>query len=270
MSSAEHELYLEAVEASIAAGTHQAMVNIHVDFTSELVTHDTCGFTLWHRRYLLAYENMLRSTAHKFRCVTVPYRNIMDHYVNMINGQCSNLVDCSPILTGLGGIPKNHLVNNRTYAGIFRTVVWYNDRPYKQRLHGLVHSNVAVAFSSSAAPIDTLFYISWHSTVDMLASIWWNNTETTKEGVRTSPLGFSARECREWYVRDSLLAMNRRSDILMTTGGTNATHGVRVTGDLSCKPILTILVWHMRILLMKNVLEIIVIRMMFHLLIMNF
>ena len=123
MSSAEHELYLEAVEASIAAGTHQAMVNIHVDFTSELVTHDTCGFTLWHRRYLLAYENMLRSTAHKFRCVTVPYRNIMDHYVNMINGQCSNLVDCSPILTGLGGIPKNHLVNNRTYAGIFRTVV---------------------------------------------------------------------------------------------------------------------------------------------------
>ena len=38
------------------------------------------GFILWHRRYMLAYENMLRSLHPDFECVTLPYWNYFRHY----------------------------------------------------------------------------------------------------------------------------------------------------------------------------------------------
>ena len=278
MSSSEHELYLGAVEASIAAGTHQAMAKIHVDRQSEMTAHDTCGFILWHRRYLLAYENMLRSSDPKFRCVTLPYWNIMDNYVNMADGKCSGLVGCSPILTGIGGVTDN-VVTVRNYATIPRTGVCHNDRPYKEyldddgksacvirsdtrgkklptdasyvqlfdliaehhdvrdfgyslqrQLHGQVHGLVGGTFSSNAAPADVLFY-SWHATIDMLSSIWWDchSTETTKDGARQSPLAFSNTECRATSdARAALPEMSRESEIFMATDGQKVTENQKI------------------------------------------
>ena len=38
------------------------------------------GFILWHRRFMLGYENMLRSLHPDFECVTLPYWNYFHHY----------------------------------------------------------------------------------------------------------------------------------------------------------------------------------------------
>ena len=127
-SQAERSLYLSAVEEAIAQGFHQAMIKVHQDNKSELEAHGTCGFTLWHRRYVLVYENMLRSLKPEFKCVTVPFWNVMDDFNKQHDGECDNFIDCSAILTGIGGVPTGQ--ETRTYLDNQRTGACYPGRPY--------------------------------------------------------------------------------------------------------------------------------------------
>lgn len=128
MTVDERELYLESVEAAIARGYVQALVKVHMDRMSEMEAHDTCGFILWHRRFKLVFENILRSMDPKFACVTIPFWNTMEHFQNMVDGKCSSLLDCSKIITGIGGSAKNDgtVIYNRQSI----TKKCYGGRPY--------------------------------------------------------------------------------------------------------------------------------------------
>ena len=124
----EKELYLFAVETAITAGLHQAMVKVHQEHRSELEAHDTCGFVLWHRRYVLVYENMLRSLRPEFACITVPYWDIMKDLSKRASGMCSNFLECSNIVTDLGG--SQGASDTRTYSSQTSTGNCFSGRPY--------------------------------------------------------------------------------------------------------------------------------------------
>lgn len=128
MSAADRRLYNNAVAESIEQGVFHHFVKVHMDRMSEMEAHDTCGFVLWHRRYILAYENMLRSMGSAFRCVTVPYWDVMTHLKHLVDGQCRNAQDCSAIVTGIGGQPGSS--GTRTFNGRRVTNRCYSSSPY--------------------------------------------------------------------------------------------------------------------------------------------
>lgn len=100
----ERQLYLEAVDLSMQSGDHLLFAQVHIDPLTEVEAHATCGFTLWHRKFLLAYENMLRRQAPtKFRCLTLPYWDVFADAARMSNHECTTLEGCSRVLRDFGG-----------------------------------------------------------------------------------------------------------------------------------------------------------------------
>ena len=128
LTSSEIELYISAVERAIELGFHQEMVKLHVGTRNDLEAHFTCGFTLWHRRYLMGYENMLRSLGDQYACITIPFWDIMKDFSKRSSGTCSNLLDCSPILTDIGG--SQGPSQTRTYSGETQSGNCFSGRPF--------------------------------------------------------------------------------------------------------------------------------------------
>ncbi|DAZ92746.1 TPA: LOW QUALITY PROTEIN: hypothetical protein N0F65_003483, partial [Lagenidium giganteum] len=115
MEKAEKELYKEALTLSMKSREFFEFSKIHMDTMSEMQAHSTCAFLLWHKRYLLAFENMLRSQGDKFACVTIPYWDVMSEYADMVDGKCSNIMECSAIVADLSGKSMGQL--SRTFNG---------------------------------------------------------------------------------------------------------------------------------------------------------
>ena len=103
MTAIERWTYLYAVELAMDRGYHAHFAEIHSQAESFSQAHGGCGFLMWHRRYLLAYENMLRSFGETFECITIPYWNYFADYAKFQNQQCNSLESCSEILQFLGG-----------------------------------------------------------------------------------------------------------------------------------------------------------------------
>ena len=117
ITQAEQELYIQALEKSVELGYYQRFVAYHADRPSSIQAHESCAFPFWHRRFLLAFETMLRFLDDRFSCLTVPYWNVMEHYRGQTMGHCSSYASCSAIVSRLGGTPVNHGVT-RVYFGI--------------------------------------------------------------------------------------------------------------------------------------------------------
>lgn len=129
ISSTEKELYLQAVEEAIDRGLYQAFLKYHVDSTSSIQSHESCFFALWHRRYLLAFENMLRSLdPARFACLTVPYWNIMEHQYDQSRDLCDSFGACARIVSDLGGRPAD-AEETRVYATIEADGALFSGRP---------------------------------------------------------------------------------------------------------------------------------------------
>ena len=62
-TAAEQDTYVRAVEVAMEEGLYAIFVGIHIENANSAQAHGTCGFLGWHRKYLLAYENMLRMKA---------------------------------------------------------------------------------------------------------------------------------------------------------------------------------------------------------------
>lgn len=103
LQPSEKELYLDAIELAMDRGFHALFVEVHSNAISDRESHHTCGFLVWHRRFLLAYENMLRTLGPRFQCITVPYWDYFDDYRNFRSRQCSTFEACSPFLQDMGG-----------------------------------------------------------------------------------------------------------------------------------------------------------------------
>ena len=128
ISAEQKELFLQAIEESIDRGIYQVFVKYHADMNSASQSHETCAFILWHRRFLLAFENMLRSLDKKYACLAIPYWNVMRDYSKQKSGVCDNFGSCSSIIQDLGGHPIKKNVT-RTYADLESGGYLYNGRP---------------------------------------------------------------------------------------------------------------------------------------------
>lgn len=112
ISSEDKQLYLDAVMAAMANGNHALFLEVHGDPASGNEAHRTCGMIYWHRRFILAYENMLRSLDPRFACVTIPYWDYYTDYTKRLTGECTSFETCSKILNDFGGSigsPNTHV-----------------------------------------------------------------------------------------------------------------------------------------------------------------
>ena len=78
-------------------------LKIHVEPESSEEAHHTCGFLVWHRKFLLAYENMLRSLNPRFRCLTIPYWDYFASTTVHSAGRCNSYLSCNQALRDMGG-----------------------------------------------------------------------------------------------------------------------------------------------------------------------
>ncbi|OWZ22500.1 LOW QUALITY PROTEIN: hypothetical protein PHMEG_0002784 [Phytophthora megakarya] len=116
----DKKLYRDAIATAMSTGYHALFVEVHSDRTSFKEAHNTCGMMFWHRRYLLAYEAMLRSLDTKFACITIPYWDYFADYAKFLAGSCVNFEDCSAFLKDMGGStgPSSALlINGFTVTG---------------------------------------------------------------------------------------------------------------------------------------------------------
>ena len=71
----ERQLYIEAVQEAKRVGKFDIFVSLHKLRVNDDFAHDwmSTGFYPWHRKFLLEYENMLRSLGPRFACITIPF-----------------------------------------------------------------------------------------------------------------------------------------------------------------------------------------------------
>lgn len=130
IGSSEKELFLQAVEDSIDRGIYQKFIDYHADLNSSIQSHETCAFILWHRRYLLAFENMLRSLNSKYACLTIPYWNILEHFRDQERGLCESFGTCARVVSELGGVPMD-FNEDRVFSGIEANGQVFSGRPIR-------------------------------------------------------------------------------------------------------------------------------------------
>ena len=129
LADAEIDLYLSALEESMNQGIYQRFLFYHLDAVSAIQAHDTCAFMLWHRRYLLAIENMLRSLDTKYSCLAVPYWNVMDDHIAQQGRLCDSIAGCSAILRDIGGNTARQS-QTRSYGSVTQQGAYYTGRPF--------------------------------------------------------------------------------------------------------------------------------------------
>lgn len=103
LSTPDKQLYLDAVMKAMATGHHTLFLEVHADAASGNEAHMTCGMLYWHRRFILAYENMLRSLEPRFACLTIPYWDYYSDFAKRAAGFCTTLEGCSTFLSEFGG-----------------------------------------------------------------------------------------------------------------------------------------------------------------------
>ncbi|RHY30507.1 hypothetical protein DYB32_004261 [Aphanomyces invadans] len=72
LTATERARHIAAVGDAMSAGYHHRFVEMHTEPQSECEAHG-CMFIYWHRKFLLGYENMLRSLKPEYACLTLPY-----------------------------------------------------------------------------------------------------------------------------------------------------------------------------------------------------
>jgi len=99
----DKKLYRDAITTAMSTGYHALFTEVHSDRTSFKEAHNTCGMMFWHRRFLLAYEEMLRSLGTRYACITIPYWDYFADYAKFLANSCTSFEDCSTFLKDMGG-----------------------------------------------------------------------------------------------------------------------------------------------------------------------
>ncbi|CAK4915209.1 unnamed protein product [Aphanomyces euteiches] len=102
--------------------------------------HGTCVFLFWHRKFLLGYENMLRSLGDRYKCLTLPYWDYVQHYSTMQKAsssqRCNSIEACSPVAKGLGGSTQGSYTSKTFYGTSFSSNLCVNAAPLNQFCDG--------------------------------------------------------------------------------------------------------------------------------------
>ncbi|KDO17665.1 hypothetical protein SPRG_16939 [Saprolegnia parasitica CBS 223.65] len=101
-SRIEKDTYISAVALAMQKGLHHRFMEVHMEPSSEREAH-SCLFFYWHRAYLLAYENMLRSLGPQYSGITLPFWDYATIGANFIAGSCKNMLSCGSLLQDFGG-----------------------------------------------------------------------------------------------------------------------------------------------------------------------
>ncbi|ETV95419.1 hypothetical protein H310_11293 [Aphanomyces invadans] len=103
LTTPEKELFVEALGEGMRRGFHHRFAEIHSEPESEQEAHG-CMFIYWHRKFLLGYENMLRSLKPEYACITLPYWDYATLSSSYTSGSCRSVNQCSSdIIAYLGG-----------------------------------------------------------------------------------------------------------------------------------------------------------------------
>ncbi|RHY23130.1 hypothetical protein DYB32_009299 [Aphanomyces invadans] len=123
LTAAEKDTYISAIELAMDKGMYQKFVQIHKETMSTAEGHGTCVFLFWHRKLLLAYENMLRSLGDRFKCLTLPYWDYVQNYATMQNTpvatRCKSLESCSAVLREMGGTAQYKMSSKPLFGYTF-------------------------------------------------------------------------------------------------------------------------------------------------------
>jgi tyrosinase len=103
LTPVEKDIYLRAIGRAMDDGIYNKFIEIHTERLTSAEAHRTCMFIYWHRLFLLGFENMLRSYGGEFACITLPYWDYVTQNVGFLNGECSSMEACSPIMQEMGG-----------------------------------------------------------------------------------------------------------------------------------------------------------------------
>ncbi|KAF0689813.1 Aste57867_18771 [Aphanomyces stellatus] len=124
LTPAQQALYLNAVADAMTQGYHQRFVEIHTESSSVNEAHG-CMFIYWHRKFLLGYENMLRSLKPDYACLTIPYWDYATLSSQYVAQSCKNMYQCATdLINSFGGnVGKTALkswqpINGNAVAGI--------------------------------------------------------------------------------------------------------------------------------------------------------
>ncbi|KAF0718705.1 Aste57867_1531 [Aphanomyces stellatus] len=129
----EKDTYISALEVAMDKGYYQKFVWVHAEHMSTTEAHGTCVFLFWHRKLLLAFETMLRSLGDRYACLTLPYWDYVQNYATMQNTakakRCTNVQQCCPITTGLGGTTKGAPSRSSLFGSSYPNLRCVNERP---------------------------------------------------------------------------------------------------------------------------------------------
>ncbi|TDH68461.1 hypothetical protein CCR75_004163 [Bremia lactucae] len=105
LRSNEKELYLNAIAKAMTSGYHMLFTQLFMDSGSLNQVVGTCGAPAWYRKYLLGYENMLRSLDPTFSKLTLPYWDLFEDAAKRISTRvaCNGIEECSSMLVDFGG-----------------------------------------------------------------------------------------------------------------------------------------------------------------------
>ncbi|EQC38108.1 hypothetical protein SDRG_04538 [Saprolegnia diclina VS20] len=99
----EKATYKKAVAKAMDTPLYERFISMHSDQMSNTEAHGTCVFLFWHRKFLLGYENMLRSMGSEFACVTLPYYDYVQDNLGFAAKSCATIEACSSLLRDMGG-----------------------------------------------------------------------------------------------------------------------------------------------------------------------
>ncbi|ETV95415.1 hypothetical protein H310_11290 [Aphanomyces invadans] len=124
LTATERARHIAAVGDAMSAGYHHRFVEMHTEPQSEREAHG-CMFIYWHRKFLLGYENMLRSLKPEYACLTLPYWDYATLSSSFVSGSCQSMYSCATnLIDSLGGLADSNA--RRT---------WY--RINGDRIHGI-------------------------------------------------------------------------------------------------------------------------------------
>ncbi|RLO13657.1 hypothetical protein DYB28_015281 [Aphanomyces astaci] len=133
LTAAEKETFVSAIEIAMDRGLYQKFVLIHQEQMGNREAHGTCVFLFWHRKYILGFENMLRSLGDQYKCLTLPYWDYVQNYATMQNTtqaqRCTSIETCAPVATGLGGSTQGSTSSASFFGQTFPSNRCVNQRP---------------------------------------------------------------------------------------------------------------------------------------------
>ena len=180
------ELYFEAIATAVENGKHKAFADAHAfQMAHTAHAHRKGTFLIWHRVFLTAYENMLRSLDTKFECVTIPYWNYYRE-TSLLAGSSGGktVYDVSQIFSEMpiGLASRSDWASYKSFpsavslassiAGLDVNDYEKSSKHIENTVHNAIHNWLGATMSTGQSPLDPIFY-SHHGMIDVLHAIYY-------------------------------------------------------------------------------------------------